>query len=126
MMSKAYKMARSFQRKAGQPAPKHPSVLDKKRVKLRIKWMKEELQELSDASDIYQQADALTDLLYYLMGTYVEMGINPWTLYKIVHRANMKKITSSGGIIKDGEGKVQKPSGWKHPDQAVRRAIGRM
>lgn len=65
MISKAYIMLSFFQRKAGPPAPKHSSALVKKRVKLRIKWMKEEFQELSDVSDIYQQADVLTDLLYY-------------------------------------------------------------
>lgn len=119
-------MTQHFQIKAGQPTSTHPVALNEDRVKLRAKWMAGELQEFLNASNIYEQADALTDLLYYLIGTYVEMGIKPWPLYKIVHCSNMKKLKSNNGIVKDCNGKVQKPSGWKHPDKAIKRAVDHM
>ena len=75
------------------------------------------------AKDIYSQADALTDLLYYLLGTYVEMGIKPDALFTIVHNANMMKLTSVDGIIRSTDGKIQKPSTWQHPDVAIKKVI---
>lgn len=126
MLDKIYEMNKHFQLKAGQPVPTYPIALDAERAKLRAKWMSEELQEFLAASDIYQQADALTDLLYYLMGTYVEMCIKPGPLYEIVHEANMKKLTSPNGIIRDDDGKIQKPFDWKHPDTAIKAAIDHM
>jgi len=88
--------------------------------------MSEELQEFLDASDICRQADALTDLLYYLRGTYAEMGVTPEPLYKIVHEANMRKLADPRGILRDRDGKGQKPPGWRHPVEALKAAIERM
>lgn len=125
-MIEIYEMVKQFQLKAGQPVPTYPVALEPDRAKLRAKWMSEELQEFLDASDIYQQADALTDLLYYLMGTYVEMCVKPDPLCKIVHEANMEKLTDPNRIIRDYDGKIQKPLDWHHPDAAIKAAIEHM
>lgn len=61
------------------------------------------------APDVYSQADAMIDLLYYLLGTCVEMGVKPDPLFQIVHESNMKKLASGSSVIKDSEGKAQKP-----------------
>lgn len=123
MIDEAYQLVEHFQRSANQPVSQKPLELPKQRVYIRAKWMYEELEEFISANDIYSQADALTDLLYYLLGTYVEMGLKPDALFSIVHRSNMLKIESSEGIIKDENGRVQKPSNWSHPDTYIKELI---
>lgn len=123
MIDEAYQLVELFQRSANQPVSPNPVKLTKQRVAIRTKWMLEEIEEFISANDIYSQADALTDLLYYLLGTYVEMGIKPDALFSIVHRSNMMKIESSEGLIKDEDGKVQKPSSWSHPDICIKELI---
>lgn len=126
MLNEAYEMVKIFQTDAGQPVSNVPRCLEKERVDIRAKWMSEELQEFLTAPDLYSQADAIIDLLYYLLGTCVEMGIKPDTLFQIVHESNMKKITSAASAIKDNDGKVQKPLSWTHPDTSLINAINSM
>lgn len=123
MINEAYELVKIFQSVAGQPVSTHPRKLSEDRVSIRIKWMEEEIQEFKEAEDVYSQADALTDLLYYLLGAYVEIGIKPDALFDLVHKTNMMKLTSCEGIIKSKDGKVQKPSDWKHPDVIIKRII---
>ena len=123
MIDEAYQLVENFQRSANQPISQKPVELPKQRVDIRAKWMYEELEEFVSANDVYSQADALTDLLYYLLGTYVEMGLKPDAIFSIVHHSNMMKIESSDGIIKDENGKVQKPSNWVHPDICIKELI---
>lgn len=126
MFDKAYQMVKIFHKNAEQPVSEQPVKLERDRAILHKKWMAEELDEFISAKNIYEQADALTDLMYYLLGTYVEMGIQANTLeslFQIVHNSNMMKLETSEGIIKNNEGKVQKPSEWVHPDTAIQQKI---
>ena len=123
MIDEAYLLVEHFQHSANQPVSQKPVELPKQRVDIRAKGMYEELEDFISANDIYSQADALTDLLYYLLGTYVEMGLKPDALFSIVHRSNMLKIESAEGIIKDENGRVQKPSNWFHPDAYIKELI---
>lgn len=126
MLNEAYEMVKIFQTAAGQPVSNVPQCLKKERVNIRAKWMSEELQEFLTAPDVYSQADAMIDLLYYLLGTCVEMGIKPDTLFQIIHESNMKKLAFGSSVIKDSDGKVQKPPVWTHPDTAIISAINSM
>jgi Uncharacterized protein conserved in bacteria len=123
MINEAYEKVALFQEFANQPVSKSPRQLDPERVITRAKWMMEELAEFVNADSVYAQADSLTDLLYYLLGAFVEMGIKPDSLFEIVHSANMGKVTATSGIITDSTGKVQKPPEWKHPDEAIKSVI---
>jgi predicted HAD superfamily Cof-like phosphohydrolase len=63
---------------------------------LRLHLMLEELGELSRAlneKDIIHAADAISDLLYVVVGTGVQMGLGPIldVLFREVHRSNMTK-----------------------------------
>lgn len=126
MLDEAYALVQNFQLAAGQPVSKLPVKLSRQRTAIRGRWMEEELREFLEAGDIYEQADALTDLLYYLLGTYVEMGVRPDTLFQIVHGANLSKLDSETGVIRSEDGKIQKPPEWRHPDAAIRAEIERM
>ena len=125
MFEDAYQLVKQFQQIAQQPVSCEPKKLDLDRVRIRAKWMQEELDEFCTADSIYSQADALTDLLYYLMGAFVEMGIEPSCLFRVVHSANMRKLQNQSAVIKDADGKVLKPEMWEHPDSEIEHVINR-
>lgn len=86
--------------------------------------MVEEVNEFLDADTIEGEADALTDLLYFLLGAYVEMGIDADRIFKIVHKANMRKLEQ--GTLLDDDTKIGKPEGWKPPEPEIRAEIDAM
>jgi len=65
----------------------------------------------------------MIDLIYFALGTLVEMSVKPDELFKIVHKANMSKIWSDGKAHTDGDGKVIKPPGWQDPEARIKTAI---
>ena len=71
-------------------------MVDKKRALSRGKWMNEEVAEFLVAEDIYEQADAMIDLIYFALGTLVEMGLEADELFDIVQQANMSKLWPDG------------------------------
>jgi predicted HAD superfamily Cof-like phosphohydrolase len=79
----------------------------------RASWMLEELIEFMDANDIEAQVDALTDLIYFAIGTFTLLGVKPEAFFDIVHAANMGKLHEDGKPRFDGQGKIVKPAGWE-------------
>lgn len=84
MSDEAIALVRTFQHCAGQPVASKPVMADADRVKTRIKWITDGLEEYREAETIYEQADALIDTLYYLLGAFVDSGINADRLFEIV------------------------------------------
>lgn len=126
-MKKEWNDVREFHEKFGHPAPETPCKLDKKRALSRAKWMNEEVAEFLVADDIYDQADAMIDLLYFALGTLVEMGLEPDELFGIVQRANMAKLWPDGKPhYNPKDGKVIKPEGWEDPAEKLRAAIDKL
>ena len=74
-MKKEWNDVREFHDKFGHPVAEEPKMIDKKRALSRAKWMQEEVSEFLVAEDIYEQADAMIDLMYFALGTMVEMGL---------------------------------------------------
>jgi predicted HAD superfamily Cof-like phosphohydrolase len=71
--------------------------------------MKEEFMELINAmvaDSLIEISDGLADLLYVVLGTAVEYGIDIEPIFNEVHRSNMTKV---GGHL-DKYGKWIKPS----------------
>lgn len=81
-------------------------------VAKRISWMMEELTEFAAADTLEEQVDALTDLIYFAIGTFTLMGVKPEPFFDIVHAANMGKIHEDGKPRFDEQGKIVKPEGW--------------
>ncbi len=82
---------------------------------LRIKLIAEEFKEFRDAVealDIIEAADALGDLLYVVMGSFLAFGIDPNPVLAEIHRSNMTK--AGGG--KRADGKIQKGPDYSPPD----------
>lgn len=125
MLEEAIALVRIFQRCAGQPAPERPVMADPDRVKTRIRWITEELEEYLEAETVYEQADALIDTLYYLLGAFVDSGIRADRLFEIVHQSNMRKISPDVSIVRAEDSKIEKPAEWIHPDLEVKEEIDR-
>ncbi len=88
---------------------------------VRLALLEEELQEYREAlaaEDLVAVADALTDLLYVLLGTFVSHGLQEVAeaLFAEVHRSNMTKRCADGEVRYREDGKVLKPPCYEPPD----------
>lgn len=87
----------------------------------RIQMFLEELEEYQAAvhnHDIVEIADALTDMLYVLLGTFITHGLQDIAeeLFAEVHRSNMSKLDEQGQPIFREDGKVLKSDQFSDPD----------
>lgn len=105
---------------AGAPvAELPPGVLE-----LRLKLLQEELDEYrqaAEAGNLVAIADALTDILYVLFGTYVSHGLQDLAteLFVEVQRSNMSKLDAEGQPIVRADGKILKSLQFSEPDLAT-------
>jgi len=97
--------------------------LPRELIDFRLRFLKEELEELTIAYATNDQegiADALVDLVYVALGTAHLHGF-PWEmLFYEVHSANMKKerATRAEDSSRGSTHDVIKPFGWTKPDVA--------
>lgn len=125
-MRKEQQMVRDFHAAFDHPIASGPQMLTDDRVQRRAEWMAEEVREFCAAQTVDEQADAMVDLMYFALGTLVEMGVDGMSLFHIVHQANMAKLWPDGKPrFRDGDGKVQKPPTWRDPGKAVRAELVR-
>ena len=87
----------------------------------RIQMFLEELEEYRAAvhnHDIVEIADALTDMLYVLLGTFITHGLQDIAeeLFAEVHCSNMSKLDEQGQPIFRQDGKVLKSDQFSDPD----------
>ena len=108
------------------PVKETPTFIDNERVKARSDWMKEEINEFIEATDVIDQADAMIDLIYFALGTMVEMGVEPAKLFEIVQNANMSKLWEDGKPHYREDGKIIKPDTWKNPYPKLKKCIENM
>lgn len=87
--------------------------------------MHEEIDEFLDATDVCEQADAMIDLIYFALGSLVEMGVKPDILFAIVHEANMSKLWPDGAPHYGPDGKTIKPGTWVDPYPRIASEIAR-
>lgn len=88
---------------------------------LRVNLMAEENKEYLDAcidNDPIAIADALTDMLYILLGTMAVHGFNEYAkaCFLEVHKSNMSKLDENGKPIYREDGKVLKGINYKAPN----------
>lgn len=111
----AYYKVREFHKAFGAPFGDVPSLIGTERGLARAEWMREEVDEFLSSDTIIDQADAMIDLIYFALGTLVEMGVQPEKLFDIVHRANMTKLWPDGTVHYNELGKVIKHESWENP-----------
>jgi predicted HAD superfamily Cof-like phosphohydrolase len=125
-MRKQYEQVREFHEKFGHPVAVKPKYMRLKRSSERYDYMLEELNEFEVAGSVIDQADAMIDLIYFALGTLVELGVNPEPLFDIVHNANMSKVWSDGTVKYDPDtNKVLKPPTFVRPEPLLAEEIER-
>jgi len=126
---------RNFMIAGGQSTRSEPiTQLDRREAILRLDLISEELDELRDALsnpdtahyqslitnvDKLAALDALTDILYVVFGTYHTLGLAHLAeaAFDEVQSSNMTKVDPATGLcIRDANGKIQKPSGYRRPN----------
>jgi predicted HAD superfamily Cof-like phosphohydrolase len=111
-----------FHRVFGAHLEETPTVdLPDEVIALRVSLIQEELNEYrqaAEARDLVAVADALSDLMYVVLGTYVSHGLQDAAeaLFSEVHRSNMSKLDADGQVIYRADGKVLKSDRWRPPD----------
>ena len=120
-MQKQINQVLDFHKVFNIPASHHPQIPDLDRCILRHDLLQEEVDELADACnemDIVAVADALTDILYILLGTVHEFGLHKHfeRCFDEVHRSNMSKLDEDGRPIYRADGKVLKSKNYSKPD----------
>lgn len=121
---------------------------DPKRVGLYLDLVREEVGELEEAMALYHAAenkqdeqvakadalDAICDSVWVLIGLAKVMDLPMDWGWDEVTITNLKKIDPQlGTVIRDENGKIQKPFGWRPPDmlkiiqqyEASRAALGK-
>lgn len=125
MMNREWHQVKEFHLKFGHPVSAYPREMDRDRAVKRYRWMLEEIDEFLEADEIVEQADAMIDVIYFALGTLVEMGIQPDRLFDIVQTANMAKLWPDGKPHYNAEGKTIKPSTWEDPHAKLEAEIRR-
>ena len=108
------KKVREFTIACTDELPDKPVLMSPESIAFIRQMVNDEMQELADAVNIPEQADALLDAIYYICDTAVRHGFNLDKLFEIVHRANMSKVIN-GKVIRRDDGKIMKPDGWQDP-----------
>src|SRR5262245_36710203 len=124
-LDQPFMQVREFHVAFNHHCPEKPRFLPEDRVAKRYNWMLEELEEFRKATTIHDQADAMVDLMYFALGTLVEMGVKPGSLFEIVHEANMKKLWPDGKVHYAPDGKVIKHPSWQPPEPQLIKEIDR-
>lgn len=125
-LNKAWEDVKVFHETFNAPVGDNPHMLERERSLARADWMREEVDEFLEAENVYGQADAMIDLIYFALGTMVEMGIPPQELFEIVQAANMEKLWPDGKPHFREDGKVIKPEGWQPPEPKLKKLIDSM
>jgi predicted HAD superfamily Cof-like phosphohydrolase len=111
------------------PIASEPTLLNRETLQFRIKFLMEEVAELTKAHndrDLVAAADAIVDIVYVALGGALEMGLPFEAIWQIVHEANMSKETVSPenpgkrGHIYD----LVKPAGWVPPEIKIAKILG--
>lgn len=81
-----------------------------------------------DTDRIVAQSDALIDSLYFLNGSFVEIGVKPQPLFEIVQNSNMSKLFTENGkkVAKYREdGKILKSPEFFPPEEKLKEEVKR-
>ena len=125
-MMKQQQQVKEFQVAFNHPIANTPTFMDKKRAEARMSWVKEEVDEFLESDNVIDQADALVDALYFILGTAVEIGVDLEPVFDIVQNANMSKLWPDGTAhYRESDGKVAKPDGWQAPEPQIEAEIKR-
>ena len=119
-MTDIYKMVCDFNNKFGLPQTKGPGWPEDEMVRLKLRHMEEELNEVRASyinGDLEGYFDGLIDLIYVALGAAYFSNLDFNEGFRRVHEANMTKVRaekasdSKRGSTYD----IVKPTGWVAP-----------
>ena len=134
-MAKEIEQVLEFHKVFEHPIGDVAKALSIKRGLQRHSYMKEELQEFHDAveaEDLVEQADACIDIIYFALGTLVELGLSDKyeALFANIQASNISKVClSMESAIRTAEAHDQpttiKPIGsyWKVSDANTNKIV---
>ena len=134
-MAKEIEQVLEFHKVFEHPIGDIAKALSIKRGLQRHSYMKEELQEFRDAveaEDLVEQADACIDIIYFALGTLVELGLSDKyeALFANIQASNISKVClSMESAIRTAEAHDQpttiKPIGsyWKVSDANTNKIV---
>jgi predicted HAD superfamily Cof-like phosphohydrolase len=98
-----------------------PGNISLERQRLRFNLMAEENVEYLEAcaaEDVTEIADAIGDMLYILIGTALEHGMQDYLerVFSEIHRSNMSKMGEDGKAIRREDGKILKGPNYFRPN----------
>ena len=115
---------REFHEKFGQKVDFIQSATDERAltkeeaetITLRRNLIMEEFQELMEAPFLDEVMKEACDLLYVVLGMFVEFGWDAEEAFSRVHESNMSKLGEDGKPIYREDGKVLKGPNYKKAD----------
>ncbi len=123
-MKKLLQLVKQFHKASGFDFNGQPTVeIDPKTIEFYHKLLAEESDEYLEAAkkkDLVKIADSLGDMLYVLFGIMVVHGMEDKIddIFAEIHRSNMTKVSSKGGVDVDDNGKIIKKSHYQKPNLA--------
>ena len=120
-LKKAIDMVSHFMIACDQEVKNNASNVEDRVASLRYNLMSEENREYLVAclqDNKIEILDALIDMSYILFGTIASHGMTEEFIkgFTLVHENNMTKVQSDGKVLKNPEGKILKPEGYKPVD----------
>lgn len=109
---------KEFMTACGQTVNVVPTIPDEATRQLRHSILVEEVMELQYAETNIDALDAITDILYVLLGTAHAYGLADKleAAFNEVHRSNMTKVMPDGKVLKRDDGKIIKPDTYEPPN----------
>lgn len=109
---------KEFMTVCGQTVNAVPTIPDEATRQMRHSILIEEVNELQAATTHIDALDAITDILYVLLGTAHAYGLGDKleAAFNEVHRSNMTKVMPDGKVLKREDGKIIKPDTYEKPN----------
>ena len=89
---------------------------DSERIALRSNLVAEEFKELINAESCEEIMKESCDLIYVILGTFVEFGWDLEEAFRRVHQSNMSKLGEDGKPLYREDGKVLKGPNYFKPE----------
>ena len=109
---------KEFMTACGQEVNTVPTMPDEATRQMRHSILIEEVNELQAATTHIDAIDAITDILYVLLGTAHAYGLGDklQAAFNEVHRSNMTKVMPDGKVLRRDDGKIIKPDTYETPN----------
>jgi len=117
-MTNELNKVKEFMTACGQEVNVVPTMPDEATRQLRHSILVEEVMELQYAETNIDALDAITDILYVLLGTAHAYGLADKleVAFNEVHRSNMTKVMPDGKVLRREDGKIIKPDAYEPPN----------